>query len=276
MTNTIIRKLGPYSLTELLGRGSTGIVYKAYDKDANRYVAVKTLAAEFSSDPALHNSFYQEAKLAVNLRHPHIVRIYQLGEADGEIFIAMELLQGHDLKQVLKQGLGIAMEQKLQWMIQLARALSYAHGEGIIHGDIKPGNLHICDDSRLVVMDFGIARAANVPHHGHGVTGTPDYISPEQILAVRSDHRADIFAMGIVFYELLTEKHPFRGRNLPATIYRILNETPAPVQELNPQVSAKLSRLVLRAMERNVNSRFQNCEDLLQDLESISSSFPRT
>lgn len=244
-----------------------GVVYKAHDPNQDRYVAIKTMVAELHDDFHLRETFYREARLAAKLRHPNIIRIYDLDEEGDEIFLAMELLEGKDLKQILKEGSQIKIEQKLRWMIQLCDALSYAHSEGIIHRDIKPGNLHVCHDSRLVVMDFGIARASAGPQTRPGaVVGTPDYIAPEQVLAIRADHRADIFSMGIVFYELLTRKHPFRSKTLPETIHRILNERPEPPQNLDPQIPNWLGNVVLKTMERNVNSRYQNCKDLLKAL----------
>jgi serine/threonine protein kinase len=269
LTPHFIRRIGPYSLLELLGRGSMGVVYKAHDSHQDRFVAIKTLAAEFHDDSKLRETFYREARLAAKLDHPNIVRIFDLGEDGSEIFLAMEYLDGKDLKHVLRNKPQIELNQKLKWMIQLSHAVKYAHNAGIIHSDIKPGNLHICNDSRLVVMDFGIARAAGAPYTRPGaVTGTPDYIAPEQILAVRTDHRADIFSMGIVFYELLTGKHPFRSKNLPETIDRILNEKPIAPQTLNERIPTWLNDIVMKTIERNVNSRYQNCKELLQALES--------
>jgi len=260
--------LGEFSLIHIVGRGSTGVVYKAHDKKRDRYVAVKTMDERFLQNPDLHESFYREAKLASKLRHPHILQIYKLGKRKGEVFLAMELLDGKDLKQILAEGSVPKLEQRMDWMIQLAEALSFAHAQGIIHRDIKPGNLHICSDSRLVVMDFGIARAATAPQTGNTV-GTPDYLSPEQVLGVRADHRSDIFSTGIVFYELLTGNHPFRSRSLPGTIHRILNDTPSFPEKVQQQIPERLAKLVLKALERNVNHRYQSCDDLVKELRAV-------
>jgi serine/threonine-protein kinase len=251
-----------------VGRGSTGVVYKAHDEKRNRYVAVKTMDERFIHNPDLQESFYREARLATKLRHPHILRIYKLGKTREEVFLAMELLDGKDLKQILAEGSIPNLETRINWMIQLTDALSFAHRQGIIHRDIKPGNLHICRDTRLVVMDFGIAKTKTAPQIGAAV-GTPDYLSPEQVLGVRADHRSDIFSSGIVFYELLTGKHPFRSRSLSSTIHRILNDTPVIPEKVQQHIPARLGKLVLKAMARNVASRYQSCEELLGELHAV-------
>jgi serine/threonine protein kinase len=275
LTAKIIRTLGPYSLIEILGRGTMGVVYKAYDPACDSYVAIKTLAAEFVDDSKLRESFYREARLAAKLNHSNIIQILNLGEQEREIYLVMELLEGKDLKQMLKERTQATLEQKTQWMIQLCEALAHAHKEGIIHCDIKPGNLYICKNGRLVVMDFGIARAGALFTGTGSVVGTPDYIAPEQIMALRTDHRADIFSMGIVFYELLTAIHPFRSRSLPSTIHRILNENPPSPHDLAPVIPPYLSKLVLKALEKDVNLRFQSCEDVLLGLRSAESKSSR-
>lgn len=275
-TEKIIRKMGRYSLVDKLGQGSMGVVYKAYDEMLDRYVALKTMVSDMTADTELRKRFYQEARLAAKINHPYIITVYDLGEVDGQLYIAMELLEGQDLKTYLKDGPPLSMEQKVEWMLQLAEAFSFAHEEGIIHRDIKPGNIHIRGNNDLVVMDFGIARAASSDITRAGaIIGTPEYISPEQILAIKVDHRADIFSLGLVFYEILTRTHPFRSANLPATIHKVLNEKPTPPIQIDPQIPKRLSDLVLKAMEKETSHRFQNCKEILQELMDCKEEFTR-
>lgn len=275
-TEKIIRKMGRYSLVDKLGQGSMGVVYKAYDEMLDRYVALKTMVSDMTADTELRKRFYQEARLAAKINHPYIITVYDLGEVDGQLYIAMELLEGQDLKTYLKDGPPLSMEQKVEWMLQLAEAFSFAHEEGIIHRDIKPGNIHIRENNDLVVMDFGIARAASSDITRAGaIIGTPEYISPEQILAIKVDHRADIFSLGLVFYEILTRTHPFRSTNLPATIHKVLNEKPTPPIQLDAQIPKRLSDLVLKAMEKETSHRFQNCKEILQELLDCREEFAR-
>jgi serine/threonine-protein kinase len=275
-TDKIIRKMGRYTLVDKLGQGSMGVVYKAYDEMLDRYVALKTMVSDMTTDTELRKRFYQEARLAAKIAHPYIITIFDLGEVDGQIYIAMELLEGEDLKTFIKEERPLSMEQKVDWMIQLAEAFSFAHNEGIIHRDIKPGNIHIRANGDLVVMDFGIARAASSDITRAGaIIGTPEYISPEQILAIKVDHRADIFSLGLVFYEILTRTHPFRSANLPATIHRVLNENPTPPNQIDPTMPKRLNDLVMKAMEKDARDRFQNCKELLQELLDCREEFSR-
>jgi serine/threonine-protein kinase len=227
------------------------------------------MARELVTSPDSRKRFLREARLAANLHHPNIITIYDFGEEDGILFIAMELLDGADLKSTV-DGRDVALDQKLDWMLQLCRAFSYAHRHGIVHRDIKPCNIHIRSNKQLVVTDFGIARVANSDITRKGVIlGTPDYIAPEQILDIHVDQRADIFALGLLFFELLTGQHPFRTSNIATTAHRLLNENAVPPHQIDPAIPEALSGVVLRALEKNVNHRYQNCEKMLQELVAV-------
>lgn len=253
-----------------------GVVYRAYDELLGRYVALKTMASDMTENTELRKRFYQEAQLAAKLNHPYIITVYDLGEIEGQIYIAMELLEGKDLKTLIKDGTPLPLEQKLDWMIQLAEAFAFAHEEGIVHRDIKPGNIHIRQNRELVVMDFGIARApASEITRAGVIIGTPEYISPEQIMAIPVDHRADIFSLGLVFYEMLTANHPFRNPSLPATIHKVLNEKPAAPNELNTRIPKKIGKLVMKMLEKDPNQRHQSCRLVLQDLLSCRDELSR-
>jgi serine/threonine protein kinase len=268
--------MGRYGLIDKLGEGSMGVVYRAYDELLGRYVALKTMASDMNENTELRQRFYQEAQLAAKLNHPYIITVYDLGEIEGQIYIAMELLEGKDLKSFINEGTPLPLEQKLDWMIQLAEAFAFAHGTGIVHRDIKPGNIHIRKNRELVVMDFGIARApASEITRAGVIIGTPEYISPEQIMAIPVDHRADIFSLGLVFYEMLTDVHPFRNRSLPATIHKVLNEKPAAPHELNSRVPKKIGNLVMKMLEKDPKQRHQDCQLLLQDLLSCRDELSR-
>ena len=260
------RKLGRYVLHDRLGEGSMGIVYRAYDEMLDCFVAVKTMGSEVSASPDLRKRFHREARLAAKLHHPNIISIYDFGEEEGHLYIAMELLDGIDLKEAIQEK-DVGLEQKLDWMSQLCRAFSYAHRHHIVHRDIKPSNIRIRPNGQVVVTDFGIARAASSDITKRGViVGTPDYIAPEQILESHVDHRADIFALGLLFYELLTGHHPFRSPSLATTAHRLLNEKAVSPQMLNTQVPEKLGNIVMKALEKNVNNRYESCDEMLQDL----------
>lgn len=267
MPDRIIKKIGRYSLMEKIGQGSMGVVFKAYDEMLDRLVAVKMMSAETTADTELRRRFYQEAGLAAKLTHPNIVEVFDLGEEDGQVTIAMELLDGTDLKTLIRQGPMPHLQKKLDWMIQLCEALAFAHQRQVIHRDIKPGNIQIRSNESAVIMDFGIARAAQSRITKTGaIIGTPEYISPEQVLAIHADHRADIFSLGIVFYELLTGRHPFRGPTLPSTIHRILNDRVVSPHSLDSSIPETMSQVVLRSLEKDTNRRYQNCEQMGKDL----------
>lgn len=244
-----------------------GVVYKAYDEMLDRLVALKMMVPEATANTEMRRRFYQEAQLAAKLAHPNIVEIYDLGEEGGKAYIAMELLDGVDLKTVIHEAAPVPLQQKLEWMIQLSDAFSFAHHRQIIHRDIKPGNIQIRSNGNAVVMDFGIARAASsLITKAGSILGTPEYISPEQILAIHVDYRADIFSLGIVCYESLTGTHPFRVPSLPGTIHRILNDRPAAPHHLDPAIPEPISLIILKALEKDTNRRYQDCDEMHKDL----------
>lgn len=244
-----------------------GVVHKAYDEMLDRLVAIKMMAAETTTNAELRKRFYQEARLASTLTHPNIIQVYDLGEEAGKVYIAMELLDGTDLKTLIQQTPVPSLERKLDWMIHLCDAFAFAHQRQVIHRDIKPGNIHIRSNDCPVVMDFGIARAAHSRiTKSKAILGTPEYISPEQVLAIHVDHRADIFSLGIVFYELLTGKHPFRRSTLPQTIHSILNDQVVSPTSIDPAIPESLCPITLHMLEKDTNLRYQQCEEIGRDL----------
>lgn len=263
----VIRKIGRYALMEKIAQGSMGVVYKAYDEMLDRLVALKMMVPEAMANPELRRRFNQEAQLASKLAHPNIVEIYELGEDGGKVYIAMELLDGANLKTMIQERITVPLQTKLEWMLQLTDALFFAHQRQVIHRDIKPGNIQIRSNGNAVVMDFGIARAASSRITKTGsILGTPEYISPEQILAIHVDYRADIFSLGIVCYEFLTGKHPFRVASLPGTIHRILNDRPVAPHQLDPTIPESISLIILKGLEKDTNRRYQSCDEMHKDL----------
>lgn len=252
---------------EKIAQGSMGVVYKSYDDMLDRLVAVKMMVPEATANPELRKRFYQEAQLASKLTHPNIIEIFDTGEEGGQAYIAMELLDGADLKTVIRDAVSVSIPQKVEWMIQLSDAFAFAHHRQIIHRDIKPGNIQIRSNGNAVVMDFGIARAnsSRITKTG-SIVGTPEYISPEQILAIHVDYRADIFSLGIVCYELLTGRHPFRIPSVPGTIHRILNDRPVAPHHLDPGIPEQIGVIILKALEKDTNRRYQTCDEMHRDL----------
>ncbi len=285
----MIAKLGRYSIVERLGEGAMGIVYKAYDETLDRQVAIKTMGVDIQWDRELKQRFRREATSAGSLHHPNILTIHDFGEEGNITYIVMELLQGNDLRQFIRNKTSISLERKLSIMAQTADGLAHAHSNGIVHRDIKPGNIHIASDGSVKILDFGIARIPSSSLTRSGVRlGTPIYMSPEQVRDEEYDFRSDIFSTGIVFYELLTYCHPFRGKNISETLDNILFKTELPLQdqleaELEVRyagIPARLSQLVLRCLAKDPPHRFSDIGEFARGCvelqEEISQGSRRT
>jgi eukaryotic-like serine/threonine-protein kinase len=261
------RLIGPYTLIELLGKGSMGSVYRAFHSPTRKHVALKVMALDPDSPRDKKERFYREAQLASQLEHPHIIKIYDVGEEEGQIYLSMELLTGRDLKAVLNSTDQVTLHQRLIWITELTQTFAYAHEKGIVHRDIKPSNVWVRQDQSTVVMDFGIARPpfSDITRAGI-ILGTPDYISPEQILSIRVDQRTDIFLLGLLFYQLLTQAHPFLGETQAATAHNLLNEDPIPPRSINPEIAEPINEMILKCLNKNMNFRPQSCAEILSVL----------
>jgi len=274
----MIQKLGKYVIVEILGEGAMGAVYKAYDEILDRYVAVKTMAEDIKWDQELKLRFYREARSAASLHHPNIVTIHDLGEEGKITYIVMELLKGEDLKAVIKNRSPISLEQKLSIIAQVSDGLNHAHLSGIIHRDIKPGNIHISPSGNVKILDFGIAKIPSSDLTRSGMRlGTPIYMSPEQIRGGDYDERSDLFSTGIVFYELLTYVHPFRDKNIAKTLDNILFHTQLPFAEHLPDAPRGLWEIVNSCLAKEPNERYSSlaevaeaCRTLLIELDVAS------
>ncbi len=264
--------IGRYALKSLLGEGGLGRVYEAWDPLLSRTVAVKTLQFDLDmpSRIALDRLLLNEARAAANLAHPNIVTVYDAGLSAHGVYIAMERLAGRDLRQAIAEGWRPAPAVAAQTVRRVAEALAYAHARGVIHCDVKPGNIFLTRKNRPKVLDFGIARvatASGVPAAADAsIAGSPHYIAPEQLRSGTIDARTDIYALGLVLYELLSGRKAFPGDSLEAIHTAVLESSPPPVHELRPDVPAGLSTLVATVMSRDPAQRPATASDLAQQL----------
>ena len=258
-----------YELTAHLARGGMADVYQGHDRLLNRRVAVKVLHSQLSNDDAFVKRFRKEAQAAANLTHPNIVGIYDWGQVDQTYFIVMELVEGRSLRDVLKSEGTLLPRRAVEIAADMSAALSVAHRAGLVHRDIKPGNILLAPDGTVKVTDFGIARVENSELTRAGTSlGTPSYMSPEQCTGRPVDARSDLFSIGIVLYQLLTGEKPFQGNSAHALIHHILHTTPERPTALNPALPASVDRLMERALAKNPADRFQSAEEFLQALEA--------
>ena len=251
-------KIGRYEILDEIGQGAMGTVYRARDPLIERTVAIKTVSISQlqQEGPDAEVRFLREAQSAGRLSHPNIVTIYDVGEADGLAYIAMEYLPGATLREVMNKG-PIPLDLALETALQMAEALAFAHENGVIHRDIKPANVVVTgQNGRVKLTDFGIAHLINSDHtHAGQMLGSPRYMSPEQAMGREVDGRSDIFSLGAVLYEMLTGHYAFDGDSLPTIVYRVINETPVPAESLRPQLPAELARLLTHMLSKNPEAR---------------------
>ncbi len=264
-----MNRVGRYEITEKLGQGGMGTVYKAFDPLLTRVVAVKVISGQLDGNPEHRERFFREARAAAQLSHRNIITIYDLGEQDGSPYLAMEYLEGRDLDQRLHDPEGMSLTRKLELALSICEGLAHAHPCGLIHRDIKPANVFVTDDGGVKILDFGLARLITSElTRSNVVVGTVNYMAPEQLRGERADHRADIFSFGVLLYELLGGRKPFQGDSAASTMYKILHETPQALDELDPAIGSPLTTIVDRAMAKAREDRYQRMTDLLRDLES--------
>ncbi len=267
---------GRYEILETLGEGGMGAVYKAQDRELGRNVALKVIRPELASNPDILQRFKQEILLASKVTDRNIIRIYDLGDADGVKFITMEYVQGEDLRAILRRQGKLAPAEAVDIMEQTVSGLSAAHREGIVHRDLKPGNIMRASDGRVLVMDFGLARSLT----SDGLTrtgmmlGTMEYMSPEQAQGMEVDARSDIFTVGLILYELLTGTMPFQAESAIASLLKRTQQRAIPVSDIDKNIPGVLSNIVSKCLEKDPALRYQTAETLLADFRAWQGKSP--
>ena len=263
-------QLGRYVIDSEIGRGAMGVVFKATDSVLQRTVAVKTVNMAMEKDHAdkYEARFYQEARAAGGLNHPNIVTVYDAGKAGDVVYMAMEYIQGVELRSLLVEGQPMGVAQALSVAAQVAEGLGYAHQQGVVHRDIKPANIMVVADGPVKITDFGIARmraSADLTQTGV-MLGSPKYMSPEQVIGKRADHRSDIFSLGVILYEMLTGAAPLSGENVTALMYQIVNFAPPAPSSVNKQVPEMLDFVVAKMLAKPLDERYPDAREVAKDL----------
>jgi len=252
-------RLGKYEIMEQIGRGAMGEVYRAHDPILGRNVAIKTMIPKVGTDPELRRRFQREAQSAARLNHPNIVTVFDLVEEQGQSYIAMELLEGIDLREAIARRTLPSLDEKLSVMEQVADALAFAHARDVIHRDVKPANIHILSGGQVKLMDFGLARLGASEMTATGmVLGTPHYMSPEQVRGEKADARSDIFSTGAVFYELLCNRKAFDAESLHAILFRVLEYQPESIRKWVPEIPDDVVAIVEKCLAKDPAQRYQD------------------
>jgi len=262
---------GRYQIIQELGRGGMGVVYKAHDTKLKRTVALKFLPQELTHISELKERFMREAQAAAALDHPHICTVYEFDEGEEKTFISMAYIEGQSLKKKIESG-PLELDEAIRIAIQTAEGLQEAHNKGVVHRDIKSANIMVDERNQAKIMDFGLARVTGttmVTQEGM-IMGTIAYMSPEQARGEVVDHRTDIWSFGVVLYEMFSGQLPFKGEHDQAVVYSILNEKPKPLTDMRSEIPMSIEQVIDKAMEKDLDNRYQNIDELLDDLKSIS------
>jgi serine/threonine protein kinase len=266
--------LDHYEILEQIGAGAYAEVYKARDTKTGKTVMLKCPNPLLFADPKLYQRFMREAEIARHLDHPLVQHSLDLGHNRSEPYMVLEYVEGQNLRRRLREFTGpIPIDVAIDWGKQLATVLAYLHRNGVVHRDLKPENVIITNDDKLKIVDFGSAMLQGARRltwrHLSDSTGTPDYMAPEQIQGERGDARSDIYAWGVMMYEFLTDHVPFEGDNWLAVMAGHMQRNPKPIRVLRPEVPPALEAVVLKAMRRMPENRYQSADDLLNDLEKL-------
>jgi tetratricopeptide (TPR) repeat protein len=269
------RAIGPYAIRERIGKGAMGVVYRATPDDGRTEVALKVMASDLDGDPETRERFFREAHVAGRLLHRNIVAVRDSGEDNGRLYIAMELLRGATLTDCLKQPESLDLEDRIDMMIQVCQGLTVAHAAGVYHRDLKPANLFVCEDRRVKILDFGVARlvGSNMTVTGN-IIGTPDFMSPEQVRGEEIDGRSDIFSAGSVFYLLLTGRKPFAANDLPAVLNKVVRSQPLPIRD--NEAPEAIAAVVRKALAKDPAARQQEVGQLACELMAAATAIAKT
>ena len=270
------KKIGRYKIEGLLGQGTMGVVFKAYDPALERHAAIKVMNTGVDVDDELRARFFREARSAAKLSHPNIISIYELAENRKRPFIAMEYVEGEDLKAIIKKRAFIPLKEKLRWVSHICEGLDYAHGHGVIHRDIKPGNVFITKDGKLKILGFGLARLTSSEMTRSGMLlGSPYYMSPEQVKGSQDiDGRSDLFSVGVVLYELISYRRPFEADTPTSVCFQIVSESHHPIPLVLPGCTAELEHIINRALSKDRETRYQSGSELTAALLGFQDQLP--
>jgi TolB-like protein/Tfp pilus assembly protein PilF/predicted Ser/Thr protein kinase len=281
LPNLIGKRLSHFTIVDRLGSGAMGEVYLAHDDELGREVALKVLPQDFASDDKRLARFQREAKLASQLSHANIATIHEAGSSDGTHFIAMEVVRGETLATLVRPG-GLSLEPILDVAIPIAAGLREAHSAGVLHRDLKPGNVMVTERGRVKIIDFGLSCSSEESDFTPGLTssdnalGTPHYMSPEQMRGAALDERSDLFSLGVILYELGTGVRPFAGNSLGALAKALLTEEPPPLIQVNPHLGTLFTHVVDRLLQKDPDQRYQTSADLLAELRSLKETVARS
>jgi len=272
------KQFGPYQIVAPLGEGGMAAVYKAYQPAMERYVALKVLPRHFANDPQFTARFQREAKLLARLQHPYILPVFDSGQAQGYSYILMPFVQSGTLADVLK-GQTLPLPRIRQIITQIGEALNYAHSRGFIHRDVKPSNVLMDDSGNCLLTDFGLARMVEVTVNlttSGTIVGTPAYMSPEQGSGQKVDTRSDIYSLGVILYELATGRVPYKAETPMAVIFKHIHDPLPPARTLNPELAESLERVILKALSKRPEDRYQTAGDMVQAIQVAISETPDT
>jgi tRNA A-37 threonylcarbamoyl transferase component Bud32 len=261
-----LSQVGKFKIVGKVGQGAMGEVFRAFDPVLGREVAIKVVAAKLNEDERARERFVREAQAAAKLNHPNIITVYDFGEEQGQAYMAMELLEGQDLRELLAKGTLASLEGKLAIMEQILDGLAFAHSKGVVHRDLKPGNVHVLPNGQIKIMDFGLARRAEDAAASGALMGTPYYMAPEQIQGERATARSDIFSLGAMFYEMLCGRRPFTGPTIPAVLFAVAHKDPPPLAERAPDLPPGLASVVMRALSKDPNARYADAGEMAEAL----------